>query len=104
MKKTRGSLDPLTCDAIAAEAAGKSHGKYKSLHPRTQAAPVPTRAEKETEKQGKYNKTCALCGAEFIAVRVNQKYCGDYCRNQVKNAAYRARNRKQIIQEAAANG
>ena len=96
-----GNMDALTRDALAARAAGMSYGKYKSLQP---PASAPAKEEKKTEKQGKYNKTCALCGAEFIAVRVNQKYCGDYCRNQVKNAAYRAKYRKQVIQEATANG
>lgn len=81
-RKRKKPLDRLTRDAIAAEQAGMSYGKYKALHPHT-----PDEGEEDQEPPrpkvdpDKYERVCETCGKTFyLTTKVRQKYCSDYCR------------------------
>jgi len=105
------NLDNLTMDAMAAQAAGTSYGKYKAMHPETReendairaawvAEDKKRRAEKRAQatesKAGKparpvYRKTCPVCGTVFETTRTARKFCGDTCKKKVERARGRAR-------------
>lgn len=77
--KRKKPLDRLTRDAIAAEQAGMSYGKYKAQHPHT-----PDEDEEPPKPKvdpDKYERVCVTCGKTFyLRTRVHMKYCSDYCR------------------------
>lgn len=108
------NLDNLTMDAMAAQAAGMSYGKYKALHPETRAKndaireawvaeDKKRRAERAAARESKagkparpvYRKTCPVCGTVFETTLPGRKFCGDPCRNKNSSARYKARRAKE---------
>lgn len=99
-RKNRKPLDRLTRDALAAEKAGMSYGKYKALHPHTPEEGDEIEPEEEVDEKPKPIKlgpnqrlgTCAHCGQPFVLgfKQSNKLYCSSACRikhgNDVKNA------------------
>ncbi len=100
-RKKRKKLDRLTRDAIAAQEAGMSYGKWKALHPNT---PEEDEEPETDEDAGKIKKpapialrpnqrlgTCAHCGRPFALgfKQSNKLYCSTDCRikhgNDVRN-------------------
>lgn len=75
--------DHLTRDAIAAQKAGMSYGKYKALHPHT--------GDDEPEVHelpGNVRElTCAFCGRVFLtdSRHANRLYCDDVCQRNASN-------------------
>ena len=100
-KKTRKKkhLDRLTRDAIAAQKAGMTYGKYKALHPHTPeeddedetTAPLPVSACPE-----KSVVTCKQCGRSFTVgpKQTNKLYCSDECREKHSKSRNNARRRR----------
>lgn len=100
-------LDRLTRDAIAAQEAGMSYGKYKALHPHT-----PEEDDEETETEDGARKkrsplpfvfdtdenirTCAQCGQSFAVDprRPAKKYCSQKCCAKHSNDARAERRRR----------
>lgn len=94
-RKRKTPLDRLTRDAIAAEKAGMSYGKYKAMHPHTpdegEEAPEPPKPKVDPDK---YERVCTVCGKTFyLRTKVHKKYCGDYCRQLGKS------HREQLLRE-----
>ena len=108
------NLDNLTMDAMRAQAAGVSYGKYKAQHHETvaendeiRAALVAEdkkrRAERAAARESKagkparqiFRKTCPVCGTVFETSLPSKKYCGDVCKNKVNTARYRERWAKE---------
>ena len=77
-------LDRLTRDAIAAEKAGMSYGKYKALHPHTPEEYVDPQKEAQEKV---ITKACPICGRTFICSKqgTHKKYCSDICYRAADN-------------------
>lgn len=96
--------DRLARDAMAAQAAGMSYGKYKSLQYEAQQngqanpfgeEPVPEEPEEEIMlDDDRRELTCQYCGKIFAAYghEVRRKYCSDDCRSKGAYALWRARH------------
>lgn len=82
--------DRLSRDAMAAQAAGLSYGKYKALHPFT-GEPELVEIELDDDRR---ELTCQYCGKIFLAYghEVRRKYCSDECRDKAAHALYRAKH------------
>lgn len=79
-RKRKKRLDRLTRDAIAAQKAGMTYGKYKALHPHTPDEDDEVEAL-ERVTPGGTTGTCENCGATFDKKRYSRKrYCCDACR------------------------
>lgn len=77
-------MDNLAKDAAAALAAGMSYGKWKALHPKTDAA------EPQDEEIPYGWKMCKYCGKYFKSRKPGQRYCDIQC----QMAAQRIRDRE----------
>lgn len=105
-KKKRKKLDRLTRDAIAAQEAGMSYGKWKTQHPHTpdeDEEPTPEEDADEIIKPapialrpGQRLGTCAQCGQPFAcsARQTNKLYCSVECRIKKNNDAKNARRKR----------
>lgn len=69
-------LDNLTRDALAAEAAGMSYGKWKALRPKTK----PEKGRKTKDDGSKIYRECRVCGRRFEVKHPNHQICSDDCR------------------------
>ena len=96
-------MDNLTMDALAAQSAGMSYGKYKALHPETQAqndamreqvlqdlknqqqekADQPPRSRSRTGDPLTYKKTCPMCGQKFETPNTTRLYCSRDCKRKM---------------------
>lgn len=76
-RRKKEPQDNLTRDALAADAAGMSYGKYKAQHPHTGSDPAPE------PDPGRYIITCPNCGKEIVVrTKAKRKYCSEFCRGQ----------------------
>lgn len=94
--------DNLTMDAIDAERAGMTYGKYKAQHPNTKDANEARLAEnrKQPRQSRKvYENTCLFCGEQFTTMDARQRYCGDVCKKRKNNAKYWAKKAQQAKEE-----
>lgn len=86
-RKRKRKMDRLTRDALAAEAAGMSYGKWKALHPHTgedEPAPITNPDVREI--------VCLNCGGKFIRRHAHSvKYCSDDCRHAYNDRISKAR-------------
>lgn len=94
---SRKPFDRLAADAIAAEKAGMSYGKWKTLHPHT-PDPAPEKTVPVHIKGQAVTKKCLSCGSEFVvpAHNAGRKYCGDTCRDREAKRRYRATHPLQV--------
>ena len=104
-------MDQLTRDAIAADAAGISYGKYMALH--RQVKPVAVRFPKRAKEQAKAQQQdtdqpprplCRCCGNPIPETVKSHTYCSAVCadeaRRQQKLAAYqRIREQEVVVEE-----
>lgn len=79
--------DNLTLDAMDAEDAGLSYGKFKAMHPNTAFMNESRLAGKSTENQrevvrAQYVKICPTCGKEFTCHNRSRVYCDDNCKDK----------------------
>lgn len=67
-------------DAIAAQKAGMSYGKYKAAHPGTYLTSVEIEPPK-TPKPEPVRRSCARCGKmfEISSTQKRQRYCSIEC-------------------------
>lgn len=66
-------------DAIAAQKAGMSYGKYKAAHPGTYLTSVEIEPPK-TPKPEPVRRSCARCGKMFeVDAHQRQRYCSIEC-------------------------
>lgn len=87
MRRRKAPPDRLSRDAMAAQAAGLSYGRYKVLHPHTEEV---VSEEEPFLDDKRRNLTCQCCGKTFITdtKHANRLYCDDVC----KQAAWTARS------------
>lgn len=87
------AMDNLTLDAIDAQRAGMTYGKYKALHPDTMAANEARLAPSQRKKRKPvvYEFTCLYCGEKFMAGNPNAKYCSCACKNKRNEELFRRR-------------
>lgn len=79
-------LDNLTIDALAAEKAGLSYGKYMALkHEKEQ----PPKMVESPSPPGW--KVCPHCGKKFYAEHGKRRYCSEFCQQQANYRAHRDR-------------
>lgn len=105
-KKKGKKLDRLTRDAIAAQKAGMSYGKYKALHPHTPEEDDETDPAEDADETPKPKPiklqpnqrrgTCAHCGQPFVMgfKQSNKLYCSPVCRIKHGNGIKSAQRRK----------
>lgn len=92
-RRKKGTLDNLTRDALAAEAAGMSYGAWKAQHPHTGSDPAPG------PDVGRRIITCANCGKEIVVLTARgRKYCSENCRQEYQ------RQKEKAKKEAEENG
>ena len=91
-------LDRLTRDAIAAQKAGMSYGKYKTLHPHT---PDEDDEEELVADPGTVIAICERCGGKFIRPRgkTNKRFCSSVCQSRYNEE----KKRQQQKMERAGN-
>ena len=70
-------LDNLTRDALAADAAGMSYGKWKALHPNTK----PKKERPSRYDSSKIYRECRVCGRKFEVKYPHHQMCSDDCRS-----------------------
>lgn len=91
-------MDNLTRDALAAQAAGMSYGKYKGLQHalggQQQAAPAPTQSTRKT-----FDLVCLQCGGAFVAKSARKKYCCEDCKKQHDNEKWKETHPKNNKEE-----
>ena len=91
-KRRRKKLDRLTRDAIAAEQAGMSYGKWKALQPHT--------SEEDDEEleidPDSVTATCEGCGEQFVKFKWQtvKRFCCSTCQNKY-NRQKREREKKR---------
>lgn len=110
-KAAKKPKDAITMDAIAAEKAGMSYGKYKALYPHTKEAneaklttpekeptspASPTSPTRRTYNR-RYVRVCPVCRNSFITGNAQRIYCSDTCKNRKNGEKYR----KQIKDKEA---
>lgn len=94
---TKKKIDNLTRDAMAAEAAGMSYGKYKGLqHAAGQQQPAPA-PKKSTRKT--FDLICTQCGQPFVGGSRLRKYCSEDCKKKHDSALLRERHTKTTTKE-----
>lgn len=72
-------MDKLTMDAIAAQQAGMSYGKYKAAHPGTYLTSVEIEPPKPPKPEP-VRRSCARCGKMFeVDAHKRQRYCSIEC-------------------------
>ena len=79
-RKNRKKLDRLTRDAIAAQEAGMSYGKWKAQHPHT-----PDEDDEEQEMDpDSVVATCEHCGEKFVKFKYQKtkKFCCHECQSR----------------------
>ena len=94
--------DNLSLDAIDAEAAGMSYGKYKAMHPKTKDANEARLQKKREPKPPKlYALPCNYCGRIFESPSRSRRYCSDECKGKNDGARWRQskRDKKQKEEE-----
>ena len=96
-RKKRKHLDRLTRDAIAAQEAGMSYGKWKALHPHT---PDEDDEEDQGPAVGENCEVaiCEHCGERFVKFKYqkNKRFCCvscQSCHNSAKRHAEKKRNK-----------
>lgn len=84
--------DNLTLDAMDAERAGMTYGKYKAQHPNTKDENEARLKEssKRTQPRAHYVFYCRGCGEKFITTNARRKYCSDECKKTKDGEKYRA--------------
>lgn len=89
-KKRKKPLDRLTRDAIAADHAGQSYGKWKANHPQTGDVDDDSMEVAEGVKV----LICMQCGKEFLAnnKQSNKRYCSEECRYEAAMERDKERN------------
>lgn len=97
-------MDNLTRDAIAAQRAGMTYGKYMAMRDDREQKMPRQRTRPEVELRKKFNpnpkipvKVCGFCGKEFPTAgrSVNCKYCGLDCANMANKVRSREYTRKK---------
>lgn len=97
-EKRRGiPRDNLTLDAMDAERAGMSYGKYKAMHPKTRDANEPRLAAKKREPKPPktYALPCCYCGRIFESPNKSRRYCSDECKEKNDGAKWRKRHQNK---------
>ena len=108
-------MDQLAKDAIAAQKAGMSYGKYMAT--KRQPAPEVQKKKKTIKKKadakseegvkadGADQKLCQMCGEPIPAGVKNRKYCSHECagRAREQQASESKRRKRQEKKAAAAN-
>lgn len=83
------SHDHLTQDAIAAETAGMSYGKWKALHPHTEYVEKVRPSVRNQEFSSSREVVCGWCGKKFFVVgRTSRTYCDDLCKKRAAEKRY----------------
>lgn len=92
-RRKRKKLDRLTRDAIAAQEAGMSYGKWKALHPHTPDEDDEKEQELDTDKEV---AVCEYCGERFVKFKwqKTRRFCGAICQNK-SNHEKRQREKKR---------
>lgn len=93
--------DNLTLDAIDAERAGMTYGKYKAQHPNTKAANEARLTEKPKrppQARQTYVFYCRGCGEMFVTTSATRAYCCDECKKRTEGTRKRAKRKKQKME------
>jgi endogenous inhibitor of DNA gyrase (YacG/DUF329 family) len=90
-RRKRKKLDRLTRDAIAAQEAGMSYGKWKALHPHT---PDEDDEEEQEITPGAVIANCEYCGEKFVKTTKAKRFCCATCQNRY-NHEKRQREKKR---------
>lgn len=82
-------MDNLTRDAIAAEKAGMSYGKWKAQHPFTNP---------DSKRYGQKILICKckICGIEFETTGQRKVTCSDKCRRDLHNQQNRESHTRML--------
>lgn len=93
--------DNLTLDAIDAELAGMTYGKYKAQHPNTKEENEARLKEqpKRTQPRAHYVFYCRGCGEKFTTTNAKRIYCCDECKKTKDSERYRALRSKKTKKE-----
>ena len=83
------AMDNLTMDAIAAERANMSYGKWKALHPNTKP-----KEKKERNEGSKIYRKCVVCGKQFAVSNLFKVVCSKECRAERERSHARAYQEK----------
>lgn len=65
----------------------------KASQAKTLERRLALRRQRQQEREAQPHKTCAWCGNEYKATRLDQKYCCDHCNNIAKKKRRQARLR-----------
>lgn len=96
--------DNLTLDAMDAERAGMTYGKYKAMHPNTKDANEarldelnkrPRREKREYNPRNVYALRCCVCDRVFESPNKQRKYCSDECKAKNDGARWRKRHQNK---------
>lgn len=92
-RKNHKKLDRLTRDAIAAQEAGMSYGKWKAQHPHT---PDEDDEEERDIDPDSVIATCEGCGEQFVKFKwqTAKRFCCSTCQNKY-NRQKRDREKKR---------
>lgn len=95
-RKNRKKMDRLTRDAIAAQEAGMSYGKWKVLHPHT---PDEDDEEEMAIDPDSVVATCECCGEQFVKPRKNKvkRFCSTACQNRHNTKKRKEKARQKAI-------
>lgn len=96
--------DNLTLDAIDAERAGMSYGKYKAMHPKTKDANEarldalnkrPPRKKTEPKQRNIYALRCCVCDRVFESTNKARRHCSDECKAKHDGVRWRKRHQNK---------
>lgn len=77
-RKNRKKLDRLTRDAIAAQEAGMSYGKWKAQNPHT----LDEDEDQEPQiEPGAAVAVCEYCGGKFVKTMKTKRFCSATCQS-----------------------
>ena len=88
-------MDNLAKDAAAALAAGMSYGRWKALHPKTDAV------ESQDDEIPYGWKPCKNCGKYFKPTKGGQRYCDGQCKIEAQRTRDRELKRMQAAKKRA---
>lgn len=94
--------DNLTLDAMDAERAGMTYGKYKAQHPNTKEeneARLKELPQRTPHPRQVYVYYCRGCGNKFISTNKKRVFCCDECKKTKENERARAKRAKKKMEE-----
>lgn len=94
--------DNLTMDAIDAERAGMTYGKYKAQHPNTKEeneARLKEQPKRTPHPHQVHVIYCHGCGIKFVTTNKRRVHCCDECKKIKENKRAQAKRAKKKMEE-----